>query len=264
MVGAIVLDLANPYFMTLARGLEDRLTVAGYNLLVCSSDGDAKREALLMHRLLQRGVSGLLVTPCESTVHNLSVIRRVGCPVVLMDARNRDDGVATVGVDDVAGGRLAVQHLVARGHRCIGMINASHSLPHCEARWRGAKSVADHTEGVCLSEVVVSGQGAGPAREAARRLLSQRPEITGVFCFNDVAALGAMGAVSDMGRRVPRDVAVVGYDDIEFAGQLTVPLTSVRQPMREMGWSAADLLLAEPAETRHLVFEPELVIREST
>lgn len=263
-IGVIVLDIANPYFTELARGLEDRLAVDDCTLMLCSSDGDAHREASLMRQLVERGVRGILITPCEATVQNLALLRRVNCPVVLMDSRNVASGVATVGLDDIAGGRVAINHLIERGHRNIGLINGSHRLPHCQARWQGAMEAVAAEPTARVTELIAAGPTSADAKEATSRLLDTHPKTTAVFCYNDLAALGAMTACHQAGRSIPDDIAIVGFDDIQFAEQLSVPLTSVRQPMRAMGWEAAEILLTTSTETPHIVFQPELIIRQST
>lgn len=263
-VGAIILDLANPYFTELARGLEDRLLENDCALMICSSDGNPERETKLMRLLVQHGVRGLMITPSASTVANLPLLERLHCPVVLMDARHEAADVATVGPDDVAGGQLAIEHLLSKGHRRIGMINDTHRLPHCQARWSGAIEAVRAVPGASLVEVFVAERGMVGGNEAFRRLRAARPEITAVFCFNDMAALGALTACQESGLDVPRDIAIVGYDDIQLAERFPVPLTSVHQPIREMGRRAGEILLQSRPELPHVVFTPHLVERAST
>ncbi len=264
-VGAIVLDMSNPYFTELARGIEDRLNQDNGTLILTSSDEDAGRESQLLDLLAEQGVRGIVITPSRGSTVQAQHLRRLGLPVVVMASDQLGLDLPTVGLDDVAGGRLGLEHLVARGHRLIGFINDSHDLPHCAARSRGALEVAAATHGhVQLVEVLIEERGSSGGERAMQALLEQEPHVTAAFCYNDIAALGAMRAVRKAGLSVPDDVAVLGYDDVYFAAELTVPLSSIRQPNREMGWAAADILMNPPTHTPHLVFQPELIIREST
>ncbi len=264
-VGAIVLDMSNPYFTELARGIEDRLNQDSGTLILTSSDEDADREAVLLDLLAEQGVRGIVITPSRGGTLQTQHLRRLGLPVVVMASHQSGLDLPTVGVDDVAGGRMALRHLIERGHRVIGFINDSHDLPHCAARWLGAlEGVAAYDDHVRLVEVLIEEHGSTGGERAMEKLLARKPRVTAVFCFNDITALGAMRAVRKAGLTVPDDIAVLGYDDVYFAAELTVPLSSVRQPNREMGWAAADILMNPPLQTPHLVFQPELIIREST
>jgi LacI family transcriptional regulator len=178
-----------------------------------------------------------------------------------------------VGVDDVHGGELAVAHLLEQGHRPVGFVGGPGTLPQVEDRLAGARRAVE-LAGLppdvlvpleCEALTVTAG------REAAQRLLGlpagRRP--TAIFCANDLVALGALQELAHRGARVPDDVAIVGYDDIDFAAAAAVPLTSVRQPRQLLGRTAVDLLLREAAADRDHVheqiqFTPELVVRDSS
>jgi LacI family transcriptional regulator len=264
-VGAIVLDMSNPYFTELARGIEDRLNQDSGTLILTSSDEDSDREAQLLDLLAEQGVRGIVITPSRGGTLQAQHLRRLGLPVVVMASHQPGLDLPTVGLDDVAGGRMALAHLIERGHNVIGFINDSHDLPHCAARWLGALEGAAASDGhVRLVEVLIEEHGSAGGERAMEKLLARQPRVTAAFCFNDITALGAMRAVRKAGLTVPHDVAVLGYDDVYFAAELTVPLSSVRQPNRQMGWAAAEILMNPPLQTPHLVFQPELIIREST
>lgn len=264
-VGAIVLDMSNPYFTELASGIEDRLRQDSGTLILTSSDEDVEREADLLDLLAEQGVRGIVMTPTRGSTAHLEHLRRLGIPVVVMAGVRPELDVPTVGLDDVAGGRLGVDHLIERGHRAIAFINDSHDLPHCAARWQGAmEAVAASRHRIQLVEVFIEQHGSAGGERAMNQLLAATPRVTAAFCYNDITALGAMRAVRKAGLSVPEDVAVLGYDDVYFAAELIVPLSSIRQPNRRMGWAAADILMDPPARTPHVVFQPELIVREST
>lgn len=264
-VGAIVLDMSNPYFTELASGIEDRLRQDNGTLILTSSDEDVEREASLLDLLAEHGVRGIIITPARGSAVHVERLRRLDIPIVVMAGNQLESDVPTVGVDDVAGGRIGVDHLIEQGHRVIALINDSHDLPHCAARSQGAfEAVAAHSEPVQLTEVFIEQHGSAGGERAMEQILARTPRVTAAFCYNDVTALGTMRAIRKAGLAVPEDVAVLGYDDVYFAAELTVPLSSIRQPNRRMGWAAADILMNPPAGAPHVVFQPELVVREST
>lgn len=271
-VGAIVLDLANPFFTEVARGVEDRLAEDGYILILCSSDEQQARERRHLHLLEEQGVGGVLITPTDRDISVLDDIRRRGTTVVLLDRTSPNADMCSVAVDDVKGGELAAAHLVSLGHRRLGFVNGPLKIRQCADRRKGVRRalraaglpVADS-----LAEVTVSSLKADGGEEGLGRLIDQPDPPSAIICVNDLIALGVLRGLMARGVRVPGQMAVVGYDDVEFASMLATPLTSVRQPKYQLGWTAADLLMAEvlqgPAHTHQQIqFQPELVVRESS
>jgi LacI family transcriptional regulator len=177
-----------------------------------------------------------------------------------------------VAVDDVLGGRLAVEHLVDRGHTRVAFVGGPSGLGQVRERLEGARLAwADAgLPAADLISIVTDSLDVEPGREAGARLAglpaSRRP--TAAFCANDMTALGLLQSAIGSGTRVPEQLAIVGYDDIQFAAAAAVPLTSVRQPRAELGRAAAGLLLDEAGNPEHshrqIVFTPELIAREST
>jgi LacI family transcriptional regulator, galactose operon repressor len=269
--GAIVLDVANPFFTEVARGIEDRLAEDGCVLILCSSDESPEKEARHLRLLLEQSVLGLLVTTADRDLARLEAVRRRGRPVVLLDRTSPDGTMCSAAVDDVRGGELAVAHLLSRGHRRIGFINGPLAIPQCADRQEGARK-AIRAEGLpddVLVEVTNPTLNADGGEAALDRLLADPHRPTAIFCVNDITALGVLRELRRRGLSVPEDMALVGYDDVEFAGLLATPLTSVRQPKYQLGRAAADLLLAEAVTEpghRHeqRLFQPELVVRASS
>lgn len=262
-VGAIVMDVGNPYYTELARGIEDRLADADHTLILCSSDDDPARESRLMRLLTEQGVRGVLITPMSSTAERLGELERLGIPAVLIDAS--DALRPSVGVNHVAGGRQAVAHLLAEGHRRILFLAGRADLQQSRHRLRGAiEAVQDAgLEPADVLKVINLDTISADAGQQGliQALQANEPAPTAVFTINDVVALGVMRELRLRGLRIPDDMAIVGYDDLYFAAELMTPLTSVRQPMRSLGWAAADLLLNGAS---HPQFEPELIIRASS
>lgn len=270
-IGAVVLDIANPFFTEMARGIEDRLAQDDYTLMLCSSDENPERETRYLRLFEEHGVRGVIAVPSHGSLDALLSLRERGIDVVLLDHTSPLPDVPSVAMDDVEGAALATGHLVDQGHTRIAFLNGPLTLPQCVDRRDGVVRTLlgrglDPAES--LVEVQVETLNADGGDAAMRTLLAAggtRPSAT--FCVNDLTALGALRALRDLGVSIPGDMAVVGYDDVNFASMLTTPLTSVRQPMYRMGWTAADMLLRRassggPAE--QIEFRPELVVRASS
>lgn len=263
-VGVIVLDLSNPFYTELARGIEDRLARDNLTLTLCSSDEDPEREVRFLRLFAEQGVAGVLVTPSAATEANLTSLARLGVRAVLLDAHS--ERFPSVGVDDVAGARAAVTHLLEQGHRRIGFVNGPGILQQCVDRSAGSRqAVLEYgldPEAVLVEVATTLSADGGQAATAT--LLDAADPPTACFAVNDIVALGVMRELRHRGLAIPGDVAVVGYDDIHFAAELMTPLSSVRQPMRRLGEVAADLLLNQAPSTEHVVFTPELIVRASS
>ncbi|WP_030751035.1 LacI family DNA-binding transcriptional regulator [Streptomyces griseus] len=272
IVALLVLDMGNPFFVDIARGAERAARAAGLGVMVCNSDQNPGDEADYLSLFAEQRVRGVLVTPADPSGANLRDFRRHGIPYVLVDRVGGDGGGCSVSVDDVAGGSLAIRHLAATGHRTFAYVSGPDRLQQVRDRREGAL-LALAEAGLpagALREIPADRLDVASGRDAGARLLGLADRPTAVFCANDLLALGVLQALYAAGVRVPEDMAIVGYDDIEFAAAATVPLTSVRQPALTLGARAAELLLEETgeaaAEHRHerLVLQPELVVRRST
>jgi LacI family transcriptional regulator len=269
-LGLIVLDLANPFFHDVARGVEEVAEAAGYAVILCNTDEHARREDRYLQLLEEQRVRGVLITPVEVGSERLDALRRRGTPTVLVDRHDPRSNCCSVAVDDVAGGELAGACLLGQGHRRIGYVTGPLKIRQCADRLKGlrravAAASADPDEVITVAEMPALNAKAGYA--AAGDLLDG--EITAAFCANDLLALGVLRAAVSTGRRIPGDIALLGYDDIDFAADAAVPLSSVRQPRLQIGRAAAQLLIEEcdsPETHAHqqIMFRPELVVREST
>lgn len=268
----VVLDVRNPFFTDVAEGAERAAEDSDLSLFLCHSDNRASREADYLAHLVEQRVQGILVTPVDPSAPVLAEVRRNGTPLVIVDRTREDDKFCSVAVDDVLGGRLAVEHLVERGHTRVAFIGGPDSVGQVRDRLEGARRAwAD--AGLPADQLVVvptAGLTVVEGRSAGERVmgLATKRRPTAAFCANDLLALGLLQQLSTVGLKVPGDLAIVGYDDIDYAGAAAVPLTSVRQPRQELGRRAAELVLDEADNPAHLhqqvVFTPELVARRST
>lgn len=268
----VALDAANPFFTDVARGVQEAADAAGLAVYLCDSGGDPRRQAAYLDLLEEQRVEGVLITPVDAADPRIAVLPRRGTPVVLVDRAGTAE-LCSVTVDDVLGGDLAVTHLLETGHERIAYVGGPRSLGQVADRLAGARQAMERAGRDPGSLVVLDGEALVVAggRRAGERLAglpaARRP--TAAFCANDLLALGLLQQMVQLGLRVPDDLAIVGYDDIEFAQAAAVPLTSVSQPRHLLGRTAAELLLGEAAgepghEHRQVVFEPELVVRAST
>lgn len=271
-VGLLVVDIAGPYFTAVAKGVEQRLKEAEFSLMLCSSDRSPEEERRHLAQLEEQGASGILVVPSGDDYRMVNELRSRGTAVVLLDHPSPDSHHCAVAVDDVKGGALAAQHLLDLGHRRIGLVNAPAQVQQGTDRREGAHR-ATRAAGLdvdeTILEVTVPAVTANAGEEAVERLLADHRPPTAVMCINDLVALGVLRGLQARGLKVPDDVAVVGYDDVEFAAMLASGLTSVRRPKGELGTRAVDLLLEEIEHGgdhlhQQILFTPELVVRASS
>jgi DNA-binding LacI/PurR family transcriptional regulator len=269
-IALVVLDVTNPFFTDVVRGAEAAAEDHGVMVVVCNSGEDAHREHRHLELLEEQRVRGVLITPVdESPNSRLEQLIQRGTPVVLVDRGSGRHSRCSVAVDDVLGGRLAGEHLVEQGHRHIAFVGGPMSIAQVHDRHAGfAEAIGEQAD---VSVVPTPNLTVASGRAAATQIATSDPEDrpTAVFCANDLLALGVLQEMTQRGLRVPQDVAIVGYDDIEFAAAAAVPLSSVRQPREQLGRTAAALLLEEIEddgrhEHRHVVFQPELIVRESS
>ena len=271
-IGLVVLDVRNPFFTDLARGAEDRAAADGFSVILGNSDEKAEREATYLDLFEVQRMHGVLISPFGEITGRLRQLRDRGIPAVLVDRTTPDASFSSVSVDDIAGGKLAVGHLLAQGRRRIAFIGGPLEIQQVTDRLDGARTavatVPDSTLEVILIDglSVIAGRAAGT--ELVARAPADRPDA--VFAANDLVAMGVLQALMMQGAdvRVPGQIALIGYDDIDFARAAVVPLSSIRQPSALIGQTAVEILLEEAADPtfapRQVVFQPELVVREST
>jgi LacI family transcriptional regulator len=256
-----------------ARGVEDEASRAGLAVILCNSDDQLPKETRYLELLEEHRVQGVLITPVAGADERLAQLQRRGTPVVLVDATSPSGGQCSVAVDDVLGGDVAMSHLIDGGHQRLAYIGGPLSIRQVADRRDGAlRALARAGRAPAALQMIetralnaYAGQQAGAA--IAAQPAGRRP--TGAFCANDLIALGLLQEMTRRGIGVPGDIAIVGYDDIDFAAAAAVPLSSVRQPRQQLGRTAAQLLLAETLATdahthRQVTFKPELEIRQSS
>lgn len=270
-VGLIVLDVGNPFFTSVVRAAEDAAGLHGSAVLLGDSGHDAGREANYIDLFQEQRVQGLLISPVGDVTERLDLLRERGVPTVLVDRLADEDRFSSVSVDDDAGGYLAARHLLDLGRRSLAFVGGPLSIRQVADRLAGARRAVAEVDGAILEVLDSDGQsvlaGRGVGNNLVERGTGNLPD--GIFCANDLLALGVMQSLTMMnGVRIPEDVALIGYDDIDFAVSAVVPLSSIRQPTDDIGRTAIELLTeeldAQHPRHRAVVFTPELVVRQST
>ncbi len=267
-LGLIVPDVANPFFTEVARGVEDAASKRDYAVFLCNSDESATKEDRYVNVLIQQQVRGVLITPADMKSDRLEVMRERGIAVTLLDREIKGRKQCSVSVDDVHGGQIAIEYLAGLGHKNIAWVCGPESIPQVADRGAGVTKAAK-VAGAKIETIRVPLMNAAKGEEAAKKILELDEMPTAIFCANDLLALGVMRALLANKVRIPEQVSVLGYDNIEFAPSAAVPLSSIAQPSYQMGVTAADLLLnecedGENHEHQQIRFQPQLVERAST
>jgi len=268
-IGVLIPDITNPLFPPILRGIEDRLDEAGYTSLIVNTDNDAERERVYVEAMRGRQVDGFISATARLD-RELAELAGGGTPLVLVNRSLEDASVPAVTVDDRHGATLAVEHVVALGHRQIGHVAGPQNLSTGHRRHLGFLQ-AMQDAGLEVPEALVSFGQFFTEEEGARAfraLLDAEPGVTAIVAANDLMAMGCYDVIEERGLRCPEDVSIVGFNDMPFVDKLRPPLTSVRVPQREIGKVAADLLLEQLSEgsspANEILLEPTLVVRGST
>jgi DNA-binding LacI/PurR family transcriptional regulator len=268
ILGLIISDIANPFFPSVVRGIEDIAYANQYTLLLCNSDEDPARARLYVNVLQAERVAGIIISPADENSTSCEPLIRNDVPIVAMDRRLRLFDVDTVLVDNVKGAYQATSHLIRLGHRRIGLIGGPFRITTGRERREGYEK-ALRESGLELDQRLIKvgdfKQDSGYRR--ACELLEMEDRPTAIFAANNLMTLGALNAIHERGLDIPGDVAIVGFDDMPWAPSLDPPLTAVAQPTYELGCTAINLLLQRIADKdREIVemkLEPTLIIRDS-
>lgn len=269
-LGMLVLDVRNPFFTDVALGAENVAEDHRHSLILASSAEDAGRELAFLDLFEQQRVQGVLITPFGHVLERLETMRSRGIPSVLVDRLANTDQFCSVSVNDVAGGATALAHLLSAGSVRPAFVGGPFTLQQVKDRYRGAADAAERV-GVRLQLFETPDLKFERGRQIGDLLGNLQPakRPDAVFAANDQLALGLLQSFAANGLRVPEDIAIVGFDDIDFASQSSIPLSSISQPRHLIGERAAELLFEEIDDEpdhvhKQVVFTPELVARQST
>ena len=267
-LGLLITDIANPFYPQIVRSVEEAAHERGYGIVLCNAADDPDRELAYLELLLERRVDGIIVASSRASRRMVEGFHRSAVPVVLVNSGAAGSGLPSIDTAHRHGARAGAEHLLKLGHRRIGHITAPSWNAAAAPRLAGVRDALRHSHLDPDELLVAEGDGHVEGGVRACGQLIAEGAVTAVSCYNDLSAIGALRALRSAGVRVPHDVSVVGFDDIEMASWTDPPLTTVRQPTARMGrWAVAQLIdpdsdgRAAPAVV-HL--EPELVVRGST
>ena len=269
-LAVIVPDVANPFFTMVVRAAEEAARRAGYRVILCDTRADLGVERDVVEELIAHRVEGIVIAPVsDRSSAQLRRLDRFGVPCVLVDRTVPGAGYDAVLGDSLAGAQQLVEHLISLGHRRIGLIVESDEVSTARDRRRGYEAALE-AAGIPLdpSLVVEAAVDPGGGSEGMRRLLELEDRPTAVFTVNNLVALGAVEAVRAAGLEVPDDIALVCFDDIEYASRMYPFLTAMEQPAETFGSLATQLLVERiegrgPARRHTVVLPGEFVVRKS-
>lgn len=267
-IGLVVTAVDDPFAGEVAMGFEQAARDHGYNVFLSNSNAEPERERRMVQAFAEQRVDGIVVTSSRVGAEYLPLLAEMMVPIVLVNDQYPGEFVHSVLIDNVNGIRAAAEHLIALDHRRIAYIGDRSGYHSDAERLTGYKEALAAAGIAFAPELAVAGNGKHDgAIEAVHRLLALERPPTAICCYNDMTALGAIRAIHARGLRVPDDVSVTGFDDLFFAPYLQPPLTTVRQPMKQMGQMAMEnlLKLMSGAESgAQIRIEASLVVREST
>lgn len=268
ILGLIMPDICNPFFPAVARGVEDVASENGYNVVLCNTDGSRAKENDYISVLRSQQTDGVIFTTSQVSSRHVKALIEAGIPVVLAD-RRLDIECDIVVVDNVEGAYQMTRHLLEMGHTRIGIITGPMGVATSAERIEGHRRALVEAGVEICDDLVMEGDYRQPSgHERALEFLRMPSPPTAVFACNDLMAVGALSAIEEAGLMVPNDVAVVGFDDIAIASAVKPRLSTMAQPMYEIGVIASRMLIGriksptKPYQT--VVLQPQLVIRESS
>ena len=266
-LGMLIPNCSNPYFAEIVRSVEDHCFASGYTLILCNTDDAPRRQSVYLKVLAEKRVDGLIIisTGEASDLHDL--LQGLTTPTVLLDREVTHVHCDLVETAHLQGGQMATEHLVALGHRRIACIGGPADLIPSAQRiqgWRNALAAAALTDDL-LWHSDFSSQG---GFNAMQEILQSPHRPSAVFVCNDLMGIGALSAAHEAGLRIPQDLSVIGFDDIELARFTSPPLTTIVQPKQRIGQLAVEMLLERiqggRTDTKQMLLPPELVVRAST
>ncbi|MBA3875994.1 MAG: LacI family transcriptional regulator [Anaerolinea sp.] len=269
-IALVVTDITNPFFTTIARGVEDEAAGRDFGVMFCNTDESDAEEIAYLQMLIQRQVDGVLLVPASNSGNSLRLLHAHRVPVVVIDRRVRSTQIDEVRTDSEAGAYALVRHLVELGHRNIAMLSGRREISTSVDRVAGyRRALAEVGVEVDSRLVLYRGYDADAGLRMAREILDATPRPTAIFAANNFIAFGAMRALREAGIRVPDDMSVVAFDDLPDAWVMDPFMTVINQPAYDIGRRAAELLLerltAAPAGAgRKCVLPGKLVVRGSS
>jgi LacI family transcriptional regulator len=271
IIGLLISDIQNPFFMSIIQGVEDETHRHDYSLLLCNSNEDPRKEQQYLGVLCAERVAGAIIVPTRERIEaGLDCFHTRNIPLVAVDRRIKDSSIDAVLVDNKAGAREAVAHLIANGYRRIGAITGPKTITTGRERLEGYRQALVEA-GIPFDPLLTR---SGPFQKEsgwqfAQELLALTPPIDALFVGNNMIAMGALNAIHARHLRIPEDIAFVGYDELPWAAPGFDELTTVAQPVYELASTAAQRLFQRlqktaPLSRQEVILAPKLMIRASS
>lgn len=262
-IALFVPDIMNPFFPELARAVEDTAYKSGYTFILCNTDNNREKEIKYLHTLLQKTIGGVVMV---SSSIPLEILNKVTLPVVALD--REIENITSVTVNNRMGAVEAVRHLQETGCQRIAHISGPEDTTSAAERKKGYLDVMEKEDGFSEDYIVAGEYTFDGAYQATRELILKHPEIDGIFAANDLMGVGVLKAAEDLGLHVPEDLSVIGFDGIEL-GKITSPaLTTMGQPIYEIGKRAAEIIIDRMENNRKEMasehYTAQLIHRQST
>jgi len=271
-IGLLLTDIGNPFFSQIARSIQEKAHLLGYSMIYYNTNDQLSREAESIDMLIKRRVDGVILVPVlkDGEEKLMQKLRGNDISFVYLDRYLNEPASDYIIVDNFCGVRQSMEYLISLGHKRIGCISAQPYTWVLEQRVKAYKKIVRENN-LAMEDSLVQISDLPDDKggyDAANKLFSMKNRPTAIFATNDIIAIGAYKAAKDKGIRIPQDLSLVGFDDIEVSSHLEVPLTTVSQPINKMGEMAVKILAEKgkkenPEKVQKIVLEPKLVIRES-
>lgn len=270
MVGFVVPDITNPFFPEVIRGVQDSAVAAGYNVMLCNTDSNPQTELAVMDMLSTQGVDGIIAFGFNGPPEEMSRFADTFRPIVFINSPYDHQNIDLIMVRNDLGARMAIDHFVRIGHRCIGMLtNGSVPATADSRREQGFKAaLLDHRLPLTDAHIVRTAPHLSGGYEGTVQLLKNLPDVSAIFAYNDLMGLGAIRACLDMGKRVPEEISIIGFDDIQLSQMTSPSLSSIRLDKHHLGYLAMkrvlDLIENPLKQLPDIEIGLQLIHREST
>ncbi|PSV28401.1 MULTISPECIES: HTH-type transcriptional repressor PurR [unclassified Photobacterium] len=268
-IGMLVTKSTNPFFAEVVHGVEEYCYGAGYTLILCNTEGNLEKQRDYLRMLSEKRVDGLLVMCSDLDQMLLDLLERKNdLPMVIMDWGPESPHTDNILDNAENGGYIATKHLIENGHKKIGCLSGQVDKSTCQERLKGFRKAMKEADLTVNANWLLDGDfECESAVEAAHKFIAMEDRPTAIFCFNDIMAMALISTFEQAGLRVPDDISIIGYDNIDLAPYFAPPLTTIHQPKRRLGKKAIEILLERVKDKNHerQTFEmtPKLVERKS-
>jgi DNA-binding LacI/PurR family transcriptional regulator len=268
MILTMIPNISNPFYSVIVEGIEDAARKNGYNILLCNTEADVEREKIYLDLLKHKLADGIITM--EPAI-DIDVLKEVGkrYPVVQCCEYSEKINIPYIAIDNVTAAYKATKHLLTIGHKKIALINSDEKFMYARQRKEGyIKALQEFDIPVNEDWIMNAGLSFESGQRMMKYLLSLKDKPSAVFAVSDILAIGALKTIKDEGLKVPQDIGVVGFDNIQFANMMNPTLTTIEQPRYQMGVEAAEMLIKrikdKKQKVENVILDHQLIIREST